>query len=129
MWNSIAAIAAGTMVDYLGSPLVFLVIGLVMPWVAVHFNLEIGLGMDVLGGFVTGVISARNKVGHAAVTGCAVFTLAFVFIWHFPAQLADPASVVLLIPAETLGGWLASKLKPPGPKAPRGPVPPIASPF
>jgi len=137
MWNSLLAIAAGALVDQLGSwfgvawiETALYSTGLPFPpafWVGVA--IAGWLGMDVIGGFVTGCIAKSHKMRHAAVTGLIMFGVSWGLI-HFKVT-GDPWDTFCLatmIPCEIFGGWLAMRRGTPKARPPRGPAPPIASP-
>ena len=137
MWNSLLAIAAGALVDQLSSWYLFGWFSTALLKTGIPFGpvfwavLTIAnwLGMDIVGGYVTGCLAKRNKTAHAAITGTVILCFAIALIlWGAHSDPWDGFCLVATVPCETFGGWLASRLQRPKPGAPRGPAPPIASP-
>jgi len=137
MWNSLIAIAAGAALDYYGSELIFYVLGaalLPIPlpgMVVIGLWVGVGLGMDVAGGFLTGVLAKRRKTLHAAVTGAIIFAIWAVPVWrnHPLLDWVDIVSAALQMPCEILGGFLAGRIRPRRKGPGDGNFPPIADPF
>ena len=118
MWNSILAVAAGTLADFL----CYCASVILARWLAYSLPPSPGLfGLlmylswisgSIAGGAVTALVARRRKLRHTVVTGAVMMVMYMILASGSGRGLAgdDMQYFLLLTPCSLMGGWVITRL-------------------